>query len=132
MIAFQAPVAVVPQTFMQQIMPTLVVFVIGLLGALGLVIRAYVNKLVAQLQVNHATSLEAAANAKSAAADAKTAADDVKEHAQQASEKLNSIEGKVNGAMTALQQKSDAADATILAAKDAQIETLKQQLPKQV
>jgi uncharacterized membrane protein len=96
--------------FLAQIMPYLVSF-------LALVIPALGAWIVSALNANHKVAVDAAAAANTAAAS-------VAAHAQASSLKLDSIEGKVNGAMTALQDKSDAADAQVLAAKDAQIAAL--------
>lgn len=100
----------VAQGFVTQIMPYLVSFLAVVIPALG----AWI---VSALNANHKVAVDAAAAAN-------TAATAVQDHARAASMQLNNIEGKVNGAMTALQQKSDDQAATVLAAKDATIAAL--------
>ena len=115
----QAPAA--PQlTFMQQIMPYLVMFVIGLLGALGLVVKAYAEKLIAQLQVNKAAGEKAAAIAQSAADSAQASvtvaastARALADHNVQATAKLDTIIEQTNGINQALTAQVAAQQKTI-------------------
>ena len=115
----QAPTA--PQlTFMQQIMPYLVMFVIGLLGALGLVVKAYAEKLIAQLQVNKAAGEKAAEIAQSAADSAQASvtvaastARALADHNVQATKKLDTIIEQTNGINNALTAQVAAQQKTI-------------------
>ena len=115
----QAPTA--PQlTFMQQIMPYLVMFVIGLLGALGLVVKAYAEKLIAQLQVNKAAGEKAAEIAQAAADSAQASvtvaastARALADHNVQATKKLDTIIEQTNGINNALTAQVAAQQKTI-------------------
>ncbi len=93
----QVPVQVAPLGFWQQIMPALVLFVIGLLGALGLVVRAYAMKLIAQLQVNKISSDNAADSAQAATTIAASNALALATHTSQSAAKLDTIITQTNG-----------------------------------
>jgi hypothetical protein len=110
------------QTFMQQVMPYLVLFIIGLLSALGLVIKAWATKLANQLQANHAVAVEAAK-------DANLAATAVVAHNASATEKLDNIEQKVNGTISTLTSTVNRQVADALADKDKQIADLRSRPP---
>jgi hypothetical protein len=99
----QAPPISSASGFLAQIMPYLVSF-------LALVIPALGAWIVSALNANHKVAVAAVAS--------------VAAHAQASAQKLDTIEGKVNGAMTVLQQKSDDQNKALLAAKDAQIAAL--------
>ena len=97
----QVPAA--PQlTFMQQVMPYLVMFVIGLLGALGLVVKAYAEKLIKQMQINKTATDDANNSAQAAAHLAASSVIAVASHNKQATAKLDTIIEQTNGINNAL------------------------------
>jgi hypothetical protein len=114
MLIFQAPVNVVPQTFMQLIVPYLVTFI-------SLVVPALAVWIVNQLKTNHDVAVQAA----TAAGNAATA---VAAHSVSASAQLSNIQEKVDGAMSALTAKSNQQTADALADKDKQIAALTQKI----
>jgi hypothetical protein len=109
MIQTQAP----QLTFVQQIMPYLVIFVIGLLGALGLVIKAYATKLVNQLQANQKATTDAATAASSAALTSAEAQKAVADHNAEAMSKLDTVIQQTNGINTAVETRAAGLQAQV-------------------
>ena len=112
----QVPTPTPAQTFFQQIMPYVISFLAVVIPALG----AWI---VAALKANHAATVNAAVAAN-------TAVNAIAAHNVVAAQQLTSIESKVNGALTAMTEKSEQQTQAILADKDRQIAQLtKQQNP---
>jgi len=92
-----------PQTFLQQVEPMIIGFLGLVLTPLAIWIVALLHNAIAQLKVNHATTVAAAADT---------------------SEKLASIKTATDGANNALTGRADVATAALLADKDKQIANL--------
>ena len=99
----QAPTA--PQlTFMQQIMPYLVMLCVTVITCLIGVVKVYADKLIAQLQANKEAAQAAADSATAASTLAAHTAVAVADHNVQASAKLDTIIKQTNGINEKLNQ----------------------------
>jgi hypothetical protein len=98
----QTPVTAVPQTWLQQIMPYLVMLCVTVITSLIAVIKVYADKLIVQLQTNKSATDDAAASAKSAATLAATASLQLAAHNENAGKKLDTIIDQTNGINVAL------------------------------
>lgn len=122
----QAPTTTWSVWFMANIAPIILSF-------LTITVPAAAIWIATKLKDNHTATAAAAAAAAVAATAAQTAAKAIAIHSVDANQKLNAIEGKVDGAMTALTNKSNQQTADALADKDAQIARLKaNQVPPNV
>lgn len=105
----QVPVTVPQQTFLQQIMPYLVMLCVTVITCLIGVVKVYADKLIAQLQANKVAGEKAAEVAQSAADSAQASvtvaastARALADHNVQASAKLDTIIEQTNGINQAL------------------------------
>ena len=98
----QTPVTTVPQTWLQQIMPYLVMLSITVITALIGVVKVYADKLVAQLKDNKSAAQDAATSAQAASTLAASSALALAAHNQTVTTKLDTIVDQTNGINEAL------------------------------